>query len=128
MSRQHTSQEVPLPPSQTPSESPSLSPQPPQPQPTSTTAAGQGLLLTAATSSAIAMPVQQAQNPTEGQMAAAQKLVQEQRPQLWPLTGGALIAAAGLMGTGQMPLVDTAVFQPVSLCCRNYFLQEAVRA
>ena len=109
MLRQHTAQELPLPPSQTPSESPSLSP---QPQPTSTTAAGQGPSLSAATSSAIAMPVQQAPNPTEGQMAAAQKLVQEQRPQLWPLTGGALVAAAGLMGTGQKPPLDTAGFQP----------------
>ncbi|DBA98743.1 TPA: hypothetical protein ACH3X1_014516 [Trebouxia sp. C0004] len=60
-----------------------------------------GSPLSAATSSAIAMPVQQAHNPTGGQMVAAQKLVQEQRPQLWPLTGGALVATAGLMGTGE---------------------------
>ena len=96
---QHSAQEPLQPPSQTPSESPSLSPQPPQATLTSTIAAGPGPPLSAAISSA-SQPLSH-NNPTEGQVAASQKSMQEQRPQLWPLSGGALAAAAGLQATGQ---------------------------
>ena len=40
-------------------------------------------------------------NNTDGQ-AASQKPMQEHRPQLWPLGGGALVPAAGLQATGQI--------------------------
>ena len=98
MPHQHSTQEPLQPPSQIPSESPSLSPQPSQPPPT--LAAGPGAPLSAATSSDT-QPLPQT-NPTEEQVANGQKPMQEQHPQLWPLGGGALVAAAGPQATGQI--------------------------
>ena len=97
MQHQHSTREpLQLPSQISSSESPSLSPQPPQPPPTF--AAGLGAPLSAAISSA-SQPLPQ-NNPTEEQVAAGQKPMQEQHPQLWPLGGGALVAAP--QATGQI--------------------------
>ena len=91
--RKHVAPESLLPPAHPPSESPSLSPQPPLAPPPSNLPAGVNTMLDPAISSA-SQPLQQPHNPAEGQAAHAQMPTQEQQPQLWPLTGAALAAAA----------------------------------
>lgn len=82
-----------LPPSQPPSESPSLSTQPPVAPPPSNMPAGINTTLNYATSSA-SQPLQLPPNPAEKPAAPAQIPLQEQQPQLRPLSGAALAATA----------------------------------